>query len=46
MQMKDGLASAGTVVEDGAIAREEIAFGGKFGGDELQFAEDGPDLPA
>jgi hypothetical protein len=41
VQVKDGLAGAAAVIEDGAIAREEIAFGGELRGDELQFPEKG-----
>src|SRR5580692_2346766 len=39
MQMKDGLARAGTVVEDRAIAVEEVTFAGEFGGNQMQLAD-------
>ena len=41
VQMEDGLAGAAAVVKDRAIAGEEMVFGGKFRGDELEFAKKG-----
>lgn len=40
MKVKNGLARAAAVVEHGAIAGEEIALPGQFGGDKMQLAKD------
>src|SRR6266849_883633 len=40
VEMEDGLAGAGAVVEDGAVAGEEIFFGGEFRGDHQELAEE------
>ena len=40
MQMKNGLACAAAVVENGAIAGEKVAVLGQLGGDKLQFTEE------
>jgi len=40
MEMEDGLAGAGAIVEDGAIAVEKIAFSGELCGDQMQLADD------
>src|SRR5277367_2996364 len=39
MEMEDGLAGAGAIVEDGAIAVEKIAFSGELRGHQMQFAD-------
>ena len=41
VKVKDGLAGATAAIEHRAIAGEEIALFGQFGGNELQFAEEG-----
>lgn len=41
MKMKDGLACTGAVVEDGAIAVEEIAFASELRGNQMQLADYG-----
>lgn len=40
MEMKDGLAGTGAVVEDGAITVEKISFTGQLRGDQMQLADD------
>ena len=40
MQMKNGLASAAAIIDDGTIAIEQTTLFREFGRDELQFSED------
>ena len=40
VQVKNRLAGAGAVVEDGAVAGEQVALCGKFCGDELELSEE------
>ena len=35
MEMKDGLAGTGAIVEDGAITCEQVAFAGQLRGDQM-----------
>jgi hypothetical protein len=41
VKVENGLAGAGAIVEDGAIAGEKVTLRGEFRGDKLQFAEKG-----
>lgn len=41
MKMEDGLAGAGAIVEDGAIACQEIALAGELRSDQMELADDG-----
>ena len=41
VKMKDGLPGAAAIVEDGAIAGEQMAFGGQFRRDMQQFSQEG-----
>jgi len=39
MEMENRLAGAAPIIEDGAVAGEQVAFRGQLGGDELELAE-------